>query len=348
MQRFAILSRPLGVIALCALVAAGAPAPVGAQQKGATLTVGLTSKTANEWVEFIADALGFYAANGIKVDYVFTGSAADGAQQLTAGSLDIAEVLDPSHRGDPGRGADHVLPRLGRKRPISSSARRASRRSAHSKARRSSSAAPTTSRACSWTRCWRRRTSSRRLHLHLCRGDDRALCGAAVGRRRRRDPVPAVLLPCGRSGVSGDRRRLELLPVLSVRRLRARTDWAKSHTDLVVRFIKSYFQGVRWLYNPANKTRAIQILSETTNTEPKTRPDLRPLHRQAAHLLGQRRPRRGARAGHRRSGEDRSDQAARPAGVAVLRRDLRQPGRRAAEDRRTLTTGPGPAAGYGL
>ena len=45
-----------------------------------------------------------------------------------------------------------------------------------------------------------------------------------------------------------------------------RPAWAKDHPDLVVSFIKAQLQAARWLYDPANKQKALALLSEQTNT----------------------------------------------------------------------------------
>jgi ABC-type nitrate/sulfonate/bicarbonate transport system substrate-binding protein len=40
----------------------------------------------------------------------------------------------------------------------------------------------------------------------------------------------------------------------------ANTDWAAKNRDVLVAFARSYKRGVRWLYDPVNKTAAIDIL----------------------------------------------------------------------------------------
>ncbi|MDA0159248.1 ABC transporter substrate-binding protein [Solirubrobacter ginsenosidimutans] len=42
----------------------------------------------------------------------------------------------------------------------------------------------------------------------------------------------------------------------------ARADWASSHQDVVVRFLKAYKQAVAWLYDPANKAAALKLLTD--------------------------------------------------------------------------------------
>jgi len=86
--------------ALLAAAAALFPAALarraGAQPVLPTVTYGLTSKTANDWVNFLANKLGFFTANGVSIDYVTVGSAAGNAQQLTAGSLNLGGVASPN------------------------------------------------------------------------------------------------------------------------------------------------------------------------------------------------------------------------------------------------------------
>ncbi len=47
-----------------------------------------------------------------------------------------------------------------------------------------------------------------------------------------------------------------------------RTLWAQTHRDLVVRFLAGFAEGVRWLYNPANRVRALQILEDSAGVTP--------------------------------------------------------------------------------
>ena len=49
--------------------------------------------------------------------------------------------------------------------------------------------------------------------------------------------------------------------------LAVRTAWGKSHPEIVTAFNKAYVQGVRWLYDPANKVRACQFLADITNSK---------------------------------------------------------------------------------
>ena len=41
-----------------------------------TITYGLTSKTANDWINHLSDSLGFFTAQSVHVDFIDVGSAA--------------------------------------------------------------------------------------------------------------------------------------------------------------------------------------------------------------------------------------------------------------------------------
>jgi ABC-type nitrate/sulfonate/bicarbonate transport system substrate-binding protein len=48
----------------------------------------------------------------------------------------------------------------------------------------------------------------------------------------------------------------------------ARRDWMSRNEDTLARFIRGYRAGQRWLYDPANKEQAIQVLSAQTRLAP--------------------------------------------------------------------------------
>ena len=157
--------------------------PAGAQPAARPLVLVLTGRTAGEWPVYIAGQVGFYAANGIKPDIVVAGSPAAGAEQLTAGSADVADLSSTQI-------VEAIM-----------------------------AGAPTTS----------------------------------VFDRSRTAPFPSWQK--GVTPITDDGTRVFGLNVT----------WARSHSDLVVAFLHAYVQSVQWLYDPANKTRAIEILAKETN-----------------------------------------------------------------------------------
>src|SRR5579862_2615798 len=84
MRYAGILRRSAALLAVFLAVSA---APAGAEEQVTVGTVGQAS--ANMWPALIANAKGFYAAEGLKVDIDYVQSSAALVQQVTAGSLGI-------------------------------------------------------------------------------------------------------------------------------------------------------------------------------------------------------------------------------------------------------------------
>jgi ABC-type nitrate/sulfonate/bicarbonate transport system substrate-binding protein len=47
------------------------------------------------------------------------------------------------------------------------------------------------------------------------------------------------------------------------------TDWAAKHRQNLIAYVKAYGRAVRWLYDPANKSKAVQILESFSKGDPK-------------------------------------------------------------------------------
>ncbi len=47
-----------------------------------------------------------------------------------------------------------------------------------------------------------------------------------------------------------------------------RRDWAESHEDVVVRYLRANIRALHWLYDPANRVEALAILEQYTKTQP--------------------------------------------------------------------------------
>jgi ABC-type nitrate/sulfonate/bicarbonate transport system substrate-binding protein len=71
-----------------------------------------------------------------------------------------------------------------------------------------------------------------------------------------------------RQGYRDIGRSTEVVPAFEFTGYTSRPDWLRSHEDTVARFIRAYEVGQRWLYDPANKDRAIQILTDQTRIAP--------------------------------------------------------------------------------
>jgi ABC-type nitrate/sulfonate/bicarbonate transport system substrate-binding protein len=94
-------ARFVGLAILCAAAAAGSPA-----RAAETVAIGLVGAvSSSHWPIYIALEQGYFAAEDIKLDQVFTQSNAAMLQQLAAGSLDIAlsgGLVDPIRAIDKG------------------------------------------------------------------------------------------------------------------------------------------------------------------------------------------------------------------------------------------------------
>lgn len=82
-------SRSAGVLVLALLLTAcGSSGPSASNTS--KITVGLVGANTADWPIFLAESQGYFKQNGIDVQEVITGGPAQSAQQLAAGSLDIA------------------------------------------------------------------------------------------------------------------------------------------------------------------------------------------------------------------------------------------------------------------
>ncbi len=57
-------------------------------------------------------------------------------------------------------------------------------------------------------------------------------------------------------------------PNLTLSATSVRKDWAVAHPDVVRRFLRAQSDAVKWLYNPANKAQAIQVLVDQVGGTP--------------------------------------------------------------------------------
>jgi NitT/TauT family transport system substrate-binding protein len=257
----------LGVPALG--VAAGTTR-AAAQSGVRTLTLGLTSRSATDWGLYAADKIGFFTANGLQVDQIVIGSSAGCAQQLTAGSIDIGsvsstQVIEAVIGGAPivevinevitapyfilARKGVTSIGQLKGKTIIIGGPNDITRVFAD-KVLAANGFKPE-----EITYTYAGATSERYAAL-LSGGVDGAIL------------LPPFAFRAADQGYAVVAEIQKYFPNFPFGGLAARIAWAKSHRDMVVAFDKSYLQGVRWLFDPANRARAIQLLIDETNTTP--------------------------------------------------------------------------------
>lgn len=254
--------------ALLAVLAFADWSPATAQPAPRTIVVGVTSKTANDWALFVAERYGFFTANGLTLDTVVIGVNSGVAQQLTGGSIDVGEVTTTQavlaiQGGAPivsivneGVGAPYYL--IGRKGLTAI---------AQLKGKTISIGGPS-----DITRVF----MDTMLERAGLKPDDWTYTYAGTGAARYAALVagaidatfltPPLLFHAATEGYPVIDDVPKYFPGFPYTTWAVRPAWAKDHPDLVVAFVKAQLEAARWLYDPANKQKAIALLAEVTNT----------------------------------------------------------------------------------
>jgi NitT/TauT family transport system substrate-binding protein len=250
-----------------AVAAASIPHPASAQAAPRSVAIGLTSKTASDWSLYVADKMGFFEKNGLRPDVIVTGSSAANAQQLTAGSVDIGEisttqVIEAILGGAPiisflnrTNNAPYLI--IGKKGLSSISQLRG-------KTIIVGGPNDVTLVFMNTVLAAYKMTPDDVIYTFAGGTGERfaALLSGTVD--------AAILLPpfsfrATSSGYPVLDRVQKYFPVFPFDTFSVRTDYAKKNPDLVTAYTKSILQGVAWLYNSANKSKAVAILADETN-----------------------------------------------------------------------------------
>jgi len=256
--------------AMLGTTVAGIGVPAFAQNTGRPLTLGFTSRSSTDWGLYCASRAGFYAANNLKVDEIVIGSSAGCAQQLVAGSIDIGsvsstqivqavmggapivevlnEVITPPYFVLAKKGIANIAGLRGK--TIILGGPSDITRVFMDKVIAGNNVSPDD---ITYTYAG---ASSDRYAALVSGGVDAAML------------LPPFSFRAVDDGFAMIAEVQKFVPHFPFGGLAARIAWAKSNSDVVSAFVKSYVQGVRWLYNPANKAHAIQILVDVTNSKP--------------------------------------------------------------------------------
>lgn len=257
-------------LAAAATALSAAPQIVRAQPAVPTVAYGLTSRTANDWINFLSDKLGFFTANNVKMDFVVVGSAVGNGQQLAAGSLDMGGIASPDliHAVIGGAPVACVLART-RASPYVIVAKKglASMRDLKGKTIIVDSPNGITRLMVDGVLEGSRMKPSDVTYTFAGGTPERfaALMSGAVD--------AAILLPPFSFRASGQGMPVlaeipKFFPTLPVDQTAANLNFAKANPAALGGFLRGYLTGVRWIYNPANRAQAISLLQELTNTAP--------------------------------------------------------------------------------
>jgi NitT/TauT family transport system substrate-binding protein len=234
------------------------------------VTIGLVSKTMTDWPLFIAQAQGFLTANGLKADVVVTGSAANAAQQLVAGSLDIAEnSTSQTLEAFVGGAPIQIIMARSTSVPYSILGKKGLTSIAQLRGKTVIIGGPNDIthiymdtileksglKPADVTYTYAGGTADRFAAL-LSGGVDAAIL------------YPPASFQAEALGYPVLDQVYKYYPVFPVDDFTVNPSRVAGHEDAIVAFLKSFIQGVKYFYDPANRARVIQILVDATNTKP--------------------------------------------------------------------------------
>jgi ABC-type nitrate/sulfonate/bicarbonate transport system substrate-binding protein len=250
-----------------AALAAGIARPALAQASLRSVAVGLTAKTASDWGLYVGDAQGFFAQNGLKPDFIITGSSASNAQQLTAGSVDFGEI-STTQLIEANLGGAPIVCAINRTNnaPYSILGRKGLTSIAQLKGKTIIVGGPNDITLVFMNKVLAAYKLTQDDVSYTFSGGtgDRyaALISGAVDAAILLPPFSFRALDAGYPELDNVQKYFPTFPFDT---FSVRTDWAKKNADVVTAYAKALLQSVAWLYDPANRSKAIQILADQTN-----------------------------------------------------------------------------------
>jgi NitT/TauT family transport system substrate-binding protein len=260
------------------LVSAAASAGVSgvlarsARAAGPTTSLGIvqTTHSVQDWPLVVAQGMGFFAQNGLEVDVSIAGASAAVAQQLAAGSAPIGsvsttQVVEAVLGGAP---LTQVLKNV-QTSPYTLLGRKGITSVEQLRGKTIMIGGPN-----DITRVFiDRMLAAHGLHpneyTYVYAGAPAARYAALLSSAIDAAPLlPPTTFSAIAQGYPALDDSTKYFPKFPTSGYTANTRWATSHADELVSFCKGFLEGVRWLYQPANKARALELLEESTNTKP--------------------------------------------------------------------------------
>lgn len=236
-------------------------------QAARPISVGLLSPTASEWPTLVSDELGFFRRYNLDPGFISTGSVAGMAQQIVAGSLDVGEISSTQIVVAVQGGARlrHFCQRASTP-PYSFVAQKQYRSYADLRGKLLIIGGPTDITYI-FTEKMLAKGGLKMSDVDFTYAGGTAERYAAL---KSGSVAGAILFPpFDFRAVAEGYNRLgtlsEAMPPFPFDGWAVTDGFAQSHADLLVDFTKGYLRGVRWVNDPANRSRAIEILLKRTN-----------------------------------------------------------------------------------
>ena len=241
----------------------------GAAAAPTSFDIGLLPPAAFQWGTYAAMDHGFYAAQGIEPDVVQLGSPNEAARAVVSGSVPIAHFsVDAAVRAIEGGGNMTVVASEISNPAFSLIAQPEIRDYADLRGKAIAVSAPKDGAAVV-LRLWLRTRG-------LADGDyDFASVGTTPNRyaalKSRGADAAIMTQPVDFMAMSEGYRLLgrstDVLQQFTYMAVAVNRDWAREHRPELVRYLRGLGAGIDWLYTPANKDAAIEILMERSKAD---------------------------------------------------------------------------------
>jgi NitT/TauT family transport system substrate-binding protein len=261
LQRLQFTCLCLGLVALCLTMSA----PAQAQTK---IMAGMVAHGPPQWPQYIADELGWNKEAGIELDYITVG--AGGAQQLAAGAINIAHSGYPDFARAALQGAaERIIINDIIASPYGIFAKPAIKTIADLKGKLISIGGPndiTLIYIKPFLASAGLKTTDVDFIYAKAAGDRfAALVAGGVDATILNPPTYFKATSMGLSHL-GD--TATFAPNIPFTVWGANTTWAAKNRDALTAFARNYKRAVQWMYDPANRSKAVDILVRTAKQSP--------------------------------------------------------------------------------
>jgi ABC-type nitrate/sulfonate/bicarbonate transport system substrate-binding protein len=263
-------SAPAGSAKPAASAAAGTVAPASAKPAssaaGDTIRAGRLAPDAFEWTDYVAGQEGMYRAQGVNVEVTQLGTPATAAQALVGGSIDVASASADAYITAMEQGADIVL--VGQKigNPSFSVVAQPDIKTWDQLRGGTIAVSGATDGAANVFRLMARQhgMEAQKDYSFVPVGTTPARY-AALKAKQVKGAIMTEALTIQAVGDGFSLIERSNLPHYTFIVDAVSRPWAQSHRDLLVRFLKAEAAAADWLYQPAHKQAAIDLLAKTVN-----------------------------------------------------------------------------------